>query len=65
MCEYWKLKIENLYVKYVEFENWKTKMSKLGCVNTWSWKLKIEIWNLYVKCLEFENLKIEMSKFGW
>jgi hypothetical protein len=36
MCEYWKLKIEiwNLYVKCLESEILKTKMSKLGCVNT-------------------------------
>jgi len=35
MCEYWKLKTEiwNLYVKCLEYENLKTKMSKLGCLN--------------------------------
>jgi len=70
MCEYLKLKIENwnLYVKHLEFENFKTKMSKLGCVKILSSKLKTRIWNLFVKCLEgiwkFENwnawiLKIE------
>jgi hypothetical protein len=35
MCEYLKLKPEiwNLYVKCLEFENLKTKMFELGCVN--------------------------------
>jgi hypothetical protein len=47
MCEYLKLKIENwkFYVKCLEFENLKTKMSKFGCVNIESWKLKTKIWN--------------------
>jgi hypothetical protein len=35
MYEYWKLKTEiwNMYVKYLEYENLKSKMSELKCVN--------------------------------
>jgi hypothetical protein len=50
MCKYLKLKIENwnLYVKHLKFEILETEMSKFGCVNIESWKLKIEIflWNV-------------------
>jgi len=40
----WISKVENwnLYVKCLEFKNLKTKMSKSGCVNIWSWKLKFQ-----------------------
>jgi hypothetical protein len=65
MSEYLKLKVENwnFYVKHLEFEILKTKLPKLGCVNTKSWKLKIEIfwWNFWKKIL---ILKIEMFEFG-
>jgi hypothetical protein len=67
MCEYLKLKIEiwNLYVKCLEFENLKTKMSKFGSMNTKSWKLKTQIWNLFVKCQKgiwnFENWNVWIS----
>jgi len=46
MYEYLGLKTEiwNLYVKHLEFENLKIEMSKFGCVNIKSWKLKFEIW---------------------
>jgi hypothetical protein len=74
MCEYLKLKTEiwNLYVKCLEFEILKIKMSEFGWMNIKSSKLKTEIWNLFVKCLEeiwnFENwnvwiLKPEMSEY--
>jgi hypothetical protein len=52
----------NLYVKCLEFENLKTKMSRLGCVK--NLKIEIENWNIYLKHLKFENLKIEMFEFG-
>jgi hypothetical protein len=41
----WIFKVENwnLYVKRLEFENLKTKMSKFGCVNIETWKLKTKI----------------------
>jgi hypothetical protein len=41
----WILKAKNwnLYVKCLEFEILKIEMSKFGCVNIESWKLKIEI----------------------
>jgi hypothetical protein len=54
MCEYLKLKFEiwNLYVKHLEFENLKTKMSEFRCANIQSGKLKTKIWNFFVKCLE-------------
>jgi hypothetical protein len=50
MCEYLKLKYEiwNLYVKCLEFEILKTKMSKFGWMNIKSWKLKFEIWNFFM-----------------
>ncbi len=65
MCEYLNLKTEkieiwNFFVKCLEFEILKPKMSKFGCVNTKSWKLKSEIWNVWK---ESEILKIEMSKY--
>jgi len=45
MCAYLKLKTENwnLYVKWLEFENLKIEMSKFGCVNIESWKLKTKL----------------------
>ncbi len=58
-------------MKHLEYENLKTEMSKVGSMNTESWKLKTKIWNPFVKCLEgiwnFENwnvwiLKTKMSK---
>jgi hypothetical protein len=64
MCEYWKLKTEiwNLYVKCLESEILRTKMSELRCVYTESWKLKFEIcmWNVWnlkfweLKCLNWD-----------
>jgi len=47
-----KMKIWNLYVKNLEFENLKIEMFEFWCVNTKSWKLKTKIWILFLKCLE-------------
>jgi len=61
-----KLKIWNFYVKGLEFEILKIEMSKFGCVNIESWKIKTKIWNLFVKCMEgiwnFENWNVSMLK---
>jgi hypothetical protein len=62
----WILKARNWNLKF-EISMWsvwnlKIEMSKFGCVNAKSWKLKLEIWNLFVKCLEgiwkFENWNV-------
>jgi hypothetical protein len=68
MCEYLKFETENwnLYVKRLEFENFKTKMSEFGHVNIVSCKLKTDNWNLFVKCLKgisnFENYNVRILK---